>query len=54
MAKGQTRRRAMADKKLRKARAMENPSFSSLYGRKRKYLDREGGWGWEYPDKPWK
>lgn len=52
---GKNRAKDKAAKKARKAKAMRNPSFESKYGRKKKFLAREGGWGWEYTEpKPWK
>ena len=38
-----------------KMEAGSKPSRKSAYGRKRTYLDRVGGWGFDYPEpKPWK
>lgn len=38
----------------KKAAGMSKPSGRSKYGRKRSYLDKHGGWGSDYLDKPWK
>lgn len=49
------RRKAMAAKKAaKKSRMAASKGFKSRYARKRQYLDREGGWGWQYASpKPW-
>ena len=49
------RRKEMAYKKdAKRARMVASKGFKSRYARKRQYLDREGGWGWQYPGiKPW-
>lgn len=42
----------MAKRKTRK----HDPSRkgNSVYARKEAFLKKHGGWGWEYPTKPWK
>lgn len=53
VAKGKARR-AFAEAQ---AQAMTQPRkrHASKYARKRSYLNRFGGWGWEYAvPKPWK
>lgn len=48
-------RAARAAKKARKQSSMDKPSGESRYGRKRRYLVVNGGWGFEYPEpKPWR
>jgi hypothetical protein len=33
----------------------KKPKGPSAYARKRQYLNKRGGWGWEYSEpKPWK
>jgi hypothetical protein len=55
MAKSARRSKEIAEKRSRKEREMAHPSGESKYGRKRRYLDREGGWGFDYSEpKPWK
>lgn len=55
MAMGERRRKVLAEKRVRKQKAMQHPSGESKYGRKRRNLDSEGGWGFDYPEpKPWK
>lgn len=55
MAKGKRRNKAMEEsKKAREARMKAHGEVSN-YSKKRRYLDRNGGWGWEYSNpKPWK
>jgi hypothetical protein len=31
-----------------------NKKGNSIYARKRAYLNKHGGFGFDYPDKPWK
>lgn len=51
----QRKEKKKAEKRARKLRQMESNGMKSVYARKRKYLDREGGFGFEYPEpKPWK
>ncbi len=48
------KRKKMAMRKERKERGMQRPGAKSMYARKRAYLTRYGGWGFDYPTKPWK
>ena len=43
-----------AEKNRRKTLSMGKPGEASLYARKKAYLTRHGGFGFEYPSKPWK
>lgn len=55
MAKGKRRQAIAAKKALKRSAAYKHGGGDSAYARKRKYLDREGGWGFDYPEpKPWK
>jgi len=48
-------RKKRAALKARKKSTMDKPSGESNYGRKHRYLVREGGRGTDYPEpKPWK
>lgn len=52
---GKNRIKQMQDKRNRKQREMDKPGGNSNYARKKNYLAREGGWGFEYAEpKPWK
>jgi hypothetical protein len=53
--KSQGRKSAIESKRRRKEHAMSHPGARSRYAKKKAYLHRYGGWGWEYPEpKPWK
>lgn len=55
MANKSEKRKRMAAAKAAKKKAMHHPGGESRYGRKRKYLDLNGGSGDMYPEpKPWK
>ena len=55
MAKGRKREELLNGKRERKASEMAKNSGQSNYARKRAYLNRNGGFGSDYPDpKPWK
>ena len=43
-------------KKLTRRQKVYDPSKygNSNYARKKKFLDKNGGFGFDYPDKPWK
>ena len=46
----------MKDKKITRKNKKNNPSIAgnSKYARKNLYLKRHGGFGFQYPEKPWK
>lgn len=48
------REKEKAERRERKRIAMQTPGAMSNYARKRIYLNRHGGFGFEYPGKPWK
>ena len=50
------RRTAMfAAKKARKEQGQLSPGHKSRYAKKKAYLTKHGGWGFDYPEpKPWK
>jgi hypothetical protein len=49
------KRQAHEKIKLQKMAGMKRPGGQSNYGRKKRFLDGHGGWGWEYSiPKPWK
>lgn len=55
MSKRRTQQQARrAARNEHRSRAQANPSGNSAYGRKRTYLNKNGGWGFEYADKPWR
>jgi len=51
---GKNRDRQKAEKRVRKEREMRHPSGQSAYGRKRQFLITHGGFGFQWPEKPWK
>lgn len=54
MAKGDRRKRILAEKQRKKGEKYLEGRGESRYARKRRWLDREGKWGWEVPEpKPW-
>jgi hypothetical protein len=54
MAMGKRRQLAKDHKAARKETAMMHPSGESKYGRKKKYCDNHGLFGFQIPDpKPW-
>jgi hypothetical protein len=48
------RRKALDAKKAAQKARMGKPGTASVYARKRVFLNRNGGFGFHYPDKPWK
>ena len=47
-------KKRLAALKAKKTVKMQHPSGESQYGRKRRYLRANGGWGFEYAEpKPW-
>ena len=52
--KGKKRKRTLEMKKTTKTSKMGHPGYKSCYAKKHKFLAQNGGWGFEYPDKPWK
>lgn len=48
------RANARAHKKASKEMGMKNPGGESKYAKKKKWLARNGGFGFNYPDKPWR
>ena len=52
--KSEKRKKMLGQKRLNKANTMGTPGFKSNYAKKRLYLAKHGGWGWEHSDKPWK
>lgn len=53
-AKSERRWKALVAKKLAKETAMKKPGFKSKYALKSAFLAKHGGFGFDYPDKPWK
>lgn len=51
--KGKRKQELLAHKAQKKT-SMFRPGGQSHYARKRAFLNREGGWGWQWPGKPWK
>ena len=51
--KTEKRKKMFSRNRQSKANAMKSPGFKSRYGSKRVFLVGNGGWGWEYKDKPW-
>ncbi len=50
-----SKRSAINAKKLAKKAAMLRGGEESSYAKKKKYLTKNGGWGWQYEaPKPWK
>lgn len=41
-------------RKVNKERIMATPGQKSNYAKKRTFLIKHGGFGFDYPDKPWK
>ena len=54
MAKGKRRQAILAAKRIAKENAMKNPGNKSRYAKKRDFLKKSGGFGFQYLDKPWK
>jgi hypothetical protein len=55
MAKGKRRKEVEKKKKARKEAAMKHPSGESQYGRKKRYCESNGVWGFQVPEpKPWR
>lgn len=55
MAKGKSRIKALAVKAAAKANRMKNPGEKSNYAKKYAFLQRVGGFGFQYAEpKPWK
>ena len=54
MAKSANRVKIMADKRANKEAFMKKNGGRSRYALKRKYLDKNGGFGSDYATKPWK
>ena len=53
--KSQGRKSTIEAKRRRKEHAMSHPGARSSYSKKRAFLHRYGGWGFEYPSpKPWR
>jgi len=48
------RKEKRAMKAKAKRQRMGNPGDESRYSKKRAYLNKHGGWGFDYIDKPWK
>jgi hypothetical protein len=49
------RREKILEEKRKRQQAKQNPSGESKYGKKKKYLDRHGFYGYQVPEpKPWK
>ncbi len=48
------RRKTLAQKKAAKDGKMAKPGHESNYAKKKAYLHKRGGWGFDYKDKPWK
>lgn len=44
----------MRQRKIDRANDQKRPGGQSKYGRKEAFLLANGGWGFEYPNKPWK
>lgn len=54
MAKSNKRAKAMLDARANREAFMKKSGGRSRYALKRKYLDKNGGMGQDYPVKPWK
>jgi len=55
MGKGKSRQQMFAAKRLAKEGQMSRPGFKSNYARKKSFLRKAGGFGFDYPaTKPWK
>ena len=55
MGKGKSRQQMFAAKKAAKESKMSRPGAKSNYAKKRSFLRRAGGFGFDYPTpKPWK
>ena len=52
--KSRLRQRQQDSKVARKRAAMDRPGGRSNYARKRTFLRTNGGWGKDYPNKPWR
>ena len=52
--KSQKRQKQFAQKRATKENRMKKPGYKSNYAKKRLFLISNGGWGFDYPDKPWK
>ena len=48
------RRTMLSQKKIEKENKMKTPGHKSDYAKKKDYLRKNGGFGFQYPDKPWK
>jgi len=54
MGKGKNRKQMFAAKKAGKESRMGRPGAKSNYAKKKSFLRTAGGFGFGYPDKPWK
>lgn len=54
MGKGKERRKAQSMKVAAKKAQMQKPGHKSTYAKKHVFLTANGGWGFEYHEKPWK
>jgi hypothetical protein len=55
MGTSKKRQKALEYKRRMKAMKMRTPGAKSPYARKREYLRKNGGWGFDYGNpKPWK
>jgi hypothetical protein len=52
--KGKRRRKLAAAKARKKTAEYKAGGGKSRYARKARFLAAQGGWGWQYPDKPWR
>ena len=48
------RKKTLAQKRAVKSNRMTRSGEKSNYAKKREFLSRNGGWGFEYAEKPWK
>jgi len=48
------KRLTLEQKRQQKKLSQKDASKNSRYSRKRKFLDKNGGMGKDYPHKPWK
>jgi hypothetical protein len=52
--KSDKRKKIVSGKAAAKEHRLNNPGFKSNYARKKAYLYIHGGFGFDYPDKPWR
>ena len=54
MGKSKRRQAMFARKRVQKEQRMKKPGARSPYAKKKDFLRNNGGWGFDYPSKPWK